>query len=112
MYREPTTYYYNKKRKKLEEMQRRRKEIGNNGPRGENVTLLPPRIPTNSPAPTPPVVEQSTASSFSRGGAMRSLHGLMDTRFVRGGEDYFYNISHCPSSVAAAAAAGAERARA
>jgi len=41
---------------------------------------------------------------------MRSLHGLMDTRFVRGGEDYFYNISHCPSSVAAAA--GAERARA
>lgn len=42
------------------------------------------------------------------GGAMRSLHGLMDTRFVRGGEDYFYNILYSPSSVAA----GTERARA
>jgi len=36
----------------------------------------------------------------------------MDTRFVRGGEDYFYNISHSPSSVAAVAAAGTKRARA
>jgi hypothetical protein len=35
----------------------------------------------------------------------------MDTRFVRGSEDYFYNISYSPSS-AAAVAAGTERARA